>query len=61
MKKFNAVQFALLFWFLNYALFSISSYIFGGGRHLIMDYIFWSAVWASVEMICLGLIEDRFE
>ena len=61
MKNYSAVGLALIFWFLNYVIFSVSSYVFGAGRHLIMDYVVWSCVWAGVEMICLGWIEDTFE
>ena len=60
MKNASTVRLALILWFLNYTIFSLFSY-FGSGRHLIMDFIVYAAIWVAVELICLGWIEDSFE
>jgi hypothetical protein len=49
---------AFVLWFFNYCLFSVFSYALGAGRHGILDYIIYSAVWVVVELVCLGIIED---
>ena len=58
MKDFSLPRLAVVLWFLNYTIFSLVSYSFGSGRHLIMDFIIYATVWMALELICLGLIED---
>lgn len=58
MKNFSIPKLALVLWFLNYAVFSLFSYVWGNGRHLIMDFVVYASVWVVVELGCLGLIED---
>ncbi len=58
MKNFSVPRLAFLLFFLNYTLFSLFSYVWGTGRHLIMDFIVYAAVWVALELVCLGLIED---
>ena len=58
MKNFSMARLAFVLWFFNYCLFSVFSYALGAGRHGILDYIIYSAVWVVVELVCLGIIED---
>jgi len=58
MKNFSLPRLIFVLWFLNYAVFSIFSYMWGNGRHLIMDFAVYSTLWVAVELVCLGLIED---
>jgi hypothetical protein len=58
MKNFSLPRLALVLWFFNYCLFSVFSYVLGTGRHGILDYIIYAAVWVVVELVCLGIIED---
>ena len=58
MKNFKLSQLTLVLWTLNYVIFSLFSYAWGGGRHFIMDFVVYSAVWVAVELVCLGWIED---
>jgi len=58
MKNFSMPRLAVVLWFLNYTIFSLFSYVWGNGRHLIMDFVVYATVWVAVELICLGLIED---
>ncbi len=59
MKDFSLPRMILILWFLNYSLFSVVSYAFGGGRREISYFIVLAAVWMVVELICLGLIDDK--
>lgn len=59
MKNFSLPRMVLVLWFLNYSIFSVFSYVWGTGRHFIMDFIVYAAVWVVVELVCLGLIEDK--
>ncbi len=59
MKNFSLPRTVLILWFLNYSLFSLFSYAFGGGRHDISYFIVLAAVWMVVEVVCLGLIDDK--
>jgi len=58
-KNFSLPRLAIVLWFLNYSVFSVFSYLWGGGRHLIMDYIIYASVWVVIELLALGLIEDK--
>lgn len=57
MKNFSLPRLAICLWFLNYTVFSLFSY-FWGGRHEIMFYIACATFWLVVELVSLGLIED---
>lgn len=63
MKNFSVPRLAIVLWFLNYTIFAFFSCVWsgsGGERHLlIMDYIIYASVWVVVELVCLGLIEDK--
>ncbi|HEY5039513.1 MAG TPA: hypothetical protein VIJ93_10620 [bacterium] len=58
MKNFSVPRLALVLFFLNYTIFSLFSYVWGGGRHPIMDFVVYATAWVVVELVCLGLIED---
>lgn len=60
MKNFSLPRLALVLWFVNYSIFSMFSYIWGSGRHFIMDFIVYAAAWVVVELVFLGLIEEKF-
>ena len=59
MKNFSLPRMALVLWFLNYSFFSVVSYAIGGGRHEIAPFIVFATVWMAVELVFLGLIEDK--
>ncbi len=59
MKNFSMPRLVLSLWFLNYTFLSLVSYVWGNGRHLIMDYIVYASVYVVLELVFLGLIEDK--
>lgn len=58
MKNLSLPRLVLVLWFLNYAIFSLFSYVWNSGRHEIMPFVVYASVWVVVELLCLGLIED---
>jgi hypothetical protein len=60
MKNFSLPRVALILWFLNYSIFSLFSYVGWSVRHEISTFIVYAAVWVVVELMFLGLIEDKF-
>jgi hypothetical protein len=59
MNNFSLPRLLIVLWFLNYSIFSIFSYVWGNGRHFIMDFIVYASVWVVIELVFLGLIEDK--
>jgi hypothetical protein len=60
MKNFSLPRLAIVLWFLNYALFALMHYVVGGGRPEIFSLVLSASCMAIVELVCLGLIEDKF-
>ncbi len=58
MKNFSLPRLALVLWFFFFSFISVINYVFGTGRHGILDTIVYSAFMVVVSLVCLGFIED---
>jgi hypothetical protein len=57
MKNFSIPRLALVLWFLNYTIYALFGSIWGG--MLIVKFVILASVFLVVELLCLGLIEDK--
>jgi hypothetical protein len=57
MKNFSLPRLALVLFFLNYSIFGLLVSFRGG--MLIFQFVLYAFIFLVVELICLGLIEDK--
>jgi hypothetical protein len=57
MKNFSIPRLALVLWFLNYSIYALFGSFWGG--IMIVKFVLLASVFLVVELICLGLIEDK--